>query len=138
MARNHRWNTRSAERLATCDTRLQAVFDRALLLSPHDTTIIEGYRSNERQAELLAEGKTKLGPGRSKHNSNPSRAVDAAPLVNGLIDWKDRELWVGWANFVKGVAAGMAIPLVWGGDWDGDFDSAEHGFWDGPHFELGD
>ena len=136
MGAHHRWSSRSAARLATCDVRLQNIFNKVLLHSPHDTTITEGFRSNDRQQEMLDSGLSKLGPGKSKHNTNPSRAVDAAPLVNGLIDWKDREVWIGWANFVKGIASGMEIPLVWGGDWDGDFDSAEHGFWDGPHFEL--
>lgn len=136
MGKNHYWSASSAEKLATCDTRLQDLMREALLHFPHDMTIIEGHRTNERQAQLLAEGKSKLGPGQSKHNAMPSRAVDAAPIVDGKIDWKNRELWIAWASFIKGLAAARGIPIRWGGDWDGDFDSAEHGFWDGPHFEL--
>ena len=91
--------------------------------------------------ELYNQGKSKLKAGESKHNNTYtgqpwSEAVDMAPLVDGKIDWNDRELWLQFAGFVRGVAATHGYIIRWGGDWDGDFDSAEHGFWDGPHFEI--
>lgn len=140
MGVQHKWGKASLEKLATCDPRLVAIIDDVLLHFPHDVTVIEGARTNERQEELFAEGKSKLRAGQSAHNVTAekplSRAIDVAPLVNGKIDWKDRELWIGFAGFVRGIAAMHGVDLIWGGDWDGDFDSAEHGFWDGPHFEL--
>ena len=138
MAAHHQWSQRSRNRLETCDPRLRKLMNAVLRAFPHDITIIEGHRTNERQEELYAAGKSKLRAGQSKHNLIPSAAVDVAPLVDGKIDWEDRELWIGFAGFVRGAASQLGIPIRWGGDWDSDFDSAEHGFWDGPHFELED
>ncbi len=136
MAEHHKWSKKSLEKLESCDLRLQSIAHDVLMHFPHDVTIIEGYRSNERQNTLYDMGKSKLRAGQSKHNKTPSQAVDMAPIVNGLIDWNDRELWVMFAGFVIGIAAMHGVKLRWGGDWDSDFDSAEHGFWDGPHFEI--
>ncbi|MDJ0686443.1 MAG: M15 family metallopeptidase [Alphaproteobacteria bacterium] len=136
MAAHHTWSDRSRERLATCDPRLISLMNATLKASPLDLVIIEGHRSHERQAELLAAGKSKLGPGRSKHNASPSKAVDVAILRDGKVAWTDRDAWLQFGGLVKGVAATMGLTIRWGGDWDGDFDAAEHGFWDGPHFEL--
>lgn len=133
-----KWSKNSLDQLATIDARLARWLNHLLMVSPVDFTVMEGHRSPERQAQLFEEGKTELKPGHSKHNAYPSRAVDIAPLIDGKIPWKDKHTWLVFCGFALGVAAEMGLKLRWGGDWDGDFDTAEHGFWDGPHFELVD
>jgi len=59
------------------------------------------YRSNEEQAALYAQGRTKPGPivtkalpGQSYHNHKPALAYDVAVLVNGKLDWNTKgEAW---------------------------------------------
>jgi hypothetical protein len=99
-------------------------------------TIIEGHRSDERQAEMLATGMSTLGPGKSKHNRSPSEAVDMAPILSGKIPWEDKESFVMFGGFVMGIAHEMGIKIRWGGDWDSDWNVREHSLFDGPHFEL--
>lgn len=129
----YHYGTKSTFQLATASVDLQRLFNEAI--KHRDISILEGYRSHERQGEMLAEGKSKLGPGESKHNQSPSRAVDAIwyPFVEE--DWDDREKWVEWTSWIKGLAAGMGIDIISGYDWDHDFDLDDQNFNDGPHFE---
>lgn len=139
--------------LLTCETPLQLLFLR--VVKYHDCTIIEGHRSEERQNQLFAEGKTKAMYPDSAHNSLPSRAVDVLPYpINWMFEYDVKaalksgdekrykealhniQRWAVFAGFVMGVAAMMQIPLRWGGDWDGDLDLADQDFDDWPHFEL--
>lgn len=129
----------SAGRLATCDERLIMVMQEAIRTSPVDFTVVCGYRSNEDQAKACAEGKSKLGPGKSKHNSMPSRAVDICPFREGVgLVWNDREAFKDLAHHVLMTADRLGIALRWGGTWTGDADDAPAKFYDAPHFELKD
>jgi hypothetical protein len=117
--------------LDTCDERLQKLFER--VVEKIDCTILEGERGEERQNFLFDSGQSKLQYPNGKHNSSPSLAVDVAPWP---IDWENRERFVLFAGYVLGVANEMDIPLRWGGDWNMDWDTKDHKFFDGPHFEL--
>jgi len=123
----------SQENLGECTTDLQDLLIEAI--KHRDISITCGHRSNEQQAIELAEGTTKLGPGESKHNSMPSRAVDAIPYPTTAEDWENREYWVEWTSWLKGLAAGMGIDIISGYDWDNDYDLDDQSFFDGPHFE---
>lgn len=109
----------------------------------YDVSILEGRRSWARQRELLHQGKSKVGPGESRHNPPTehdtdwlSKAVDVAPYP---IDWKDSKRFVYMAGLVMGVAASMGHTLRWGGNWDMDqVIIDDQGFDDLPHFELVD
>ncbi len=103
------------------------------VIQAYDFTVLEGHRSNERQAELLRLGKSTLGPGESKHNSNPSRAVDIAPYP---VDWSDRERFYLLAGFMFQAAVQFDVAIRWGGDWSRDWDHSDQSFDDLPHFEL--
>jgi len=131
----YHYGAKSTERLAECSSNIQMVFNEAI--KHRDISIFEGYRSNERQQELLDEDppKTKLGPGQSKHNQQPSMAVDAVPYPMVESDWEDREFWVEWTSWLKGFASGLGVTLVSGYDWDNDYDLDDQSFYDGPHFE---
>ena len=126
-----RFGTKSKERLATCDERLQKVFNE--VIKHVDCSVLEGHRGQERQDKLYEEGKTKLKFPMGRHNMAPSNAVDVTPYP---VDWEDRERQTLFAGFVIGIARSMGIKLHWGGDWDMDFRVMDNRFDDFPHFEI--
>lgn len=122
-----------AARLATCHERLRAL---VLYLAEHaPVRVLCGHRSKAEQAIAFATGKSKVQWPSSKHNREPSMAVDILPAP---VDWDDRERMTLYAGFVLGVAAQMGIDIRWGGDWDHDMDVKDNRFDDLCHFELGD
>ena len=127
------FSKRSKSRLATCDERLQEVFNE--VIKHVDCSILEGHRSKERQNKLYDEGRTKVKYPNGRHNSNPSKACDVTPYP---VDWEDRERQTLFAGFVLGVARSMGYTLRWGGDWDMDFQVMDNRFDDFPHFEIRD
>ena len=126
-----KFGRRSKERLATCDPRLQKVFNE--VIKHVDCSVLEGHRGEERQNALFEEGKTKLKFPNGRHNMAPSNAVDVTPYP---VDWKDRERQTLFAGFVLGIARSMGVRLRWGGDWDMDFQVLDNRFDDFPHFEI--
>tara|TARA_R100001594_G_C3886449_1_gene227318 strand:+ start:56 stop:448 length:393 start_codon:yes stop_codon:yes gene_type:complete len=128
-----RYSNKSKERLASCDERLQDVFNEVIKYV--DCSILEGHRSKERQNKLYDENRTKVKYPNGRHNSSPSKAVDVTPYP---VDWEDRERQTLFAGFVLGLARNMGIRLRWGGDWDMDFQVMDNRFDDFPHFEVRD
>jgi peptidoglycan L-alanyl-D-glutamate endopeptidase CwlK len=126
-----RYSKRSKERLATCDEKLQGVFNE--VIKHVDCSILEGHRSKERQNKLYDEGRTKVRYPDGRHNADPSKAVDVTPYP---VNWEDRERQTLFAGFVLGIARGMGLRLRWGGDWDQDFQVMDNRFDDFPHFEI--
>jgi len=98
-------------------------------------SIIEGLRSEKRQDELVAEGKSKTKFG--KHVLG--KAVDIAPYP---IDWQARDDFHLLGGFVLGVASQMGVNVRWGGDWSasslykGKRTTKDNSFDDLVHFEL--
>ena len=127
------FGNRSKQKLETCDPRLQEIFET--VVEKFDCSILEGHRGEERQNLLYEQGQSKLMFPQGKHNTNPSKAVDAAPYP---IDWDNRERFVLFAGYVRGVADSMGYQLRWGGDWDNDWDTKAPRFFDAPHFEIVD
>tara|TARA_R100000458_G_C8271043_1_gene245774 strand:+ start:953 stop:1342 length:390 start_codon:yes stop_codon:yes gene_type:complete len=126
-----KFGRKSKERLATCDEKLQKVFNEVIKYV--DCSVLEGHREKDRQNKLFEEGKTKVKYPNGRHNRYPSSAVDVTPYP---VDWEDRERQTLFAGFVIGVASQMGIKLRWGGDWDMDFQVVDNRFDDFPHFEL--
>jgi len=126
-----KFGRKSKERLSTCDSKLQKVFNE--VIKHVDCSVLEGHREKDRQNKLFEEGKTKVKYPNGRHNRQPSSAVDVTPYP---VDWKDRERQTLFAGFVIGVASQMGINLRWGGDWDQDFQVVDNRFDDFPHFEL--
>lgn len=93
----------------------------------YDIRLVEGLRSQKRQAELLASGTgvTGVGAGRSCHNWG--LAVDSAVFINGKPSWdlKNPLVVKGYKRY--GELAKLA-GLNWGGDWVDPVDL--------PHVEL--
>lgn len=134
------FGVRSREVLSTLHPDLQVLCLN--LISMRDVALIEGHRSSARQQELLDQGKTKVGPGRSKHNLMPSEAVDMLPYPFTEQDWNDRDKFHLFAGYVLAVAdmlrarGAMERRVRWGGDWDRDWEASDNVFDDFPHFEL--
>ena len=128
-----RFGKRSKERLQGVDARLQNVLNE--VVKYFDITVIEGLRSQARQNELVAEGKSKTKFG--KHVDG--KAVDIAPYP---IDWKARDDFHLLGGFVLGVASQMGIKIRWGGDWNasslfkGQRTTKDNNFDDLVHFEI--
>lgn len=120
--------TRSLERLDGAHPDLRKVFIRAAAISDLDFTILEVLRAIERQKQLVAQGASKTM--KSRHlpsQDGKSRAVDAAPLIDGKVSW-DWPLYHRLAKIVKQAAKDVGVPIEWGGDW--------RTFKDGPHWQL--
>ena len=126
-----RFGKRSIEKLSTCDTRLQALFNE--VIKTVDCSVLEGHRGKARQNELYQDGKSKVKFPKGRHNANPSNAVDVVPYP---VDWDDRERFHLFAGFVLGIASQMGISIRWGGDWNQNFEVDDNKFDDFPHFEL--
>lgn len=122
---------KSATKLATCDERLQDLFNE--VIKTFDCTVTEGHRGQEAQHEAFTTGKSKLDWPNGNHNSNPSRAVDVYPFP---VDMNDTRRFYYFAGYVKGVAAALGIKIRWGGDWNKDTQVKDNKFNDLVHFEL--
>lgn len=137
----------SLDRLATCDPRLQEVFQDAIKYV--DFTVLCGERSQEDQEKAFAEGNTKVHFPNSRHNSHPSKAVDAIPCPIEWIDLKGMDkdtvhkarYMIGQALFaglVIGLGASKGYKITWGGDWNRNFIIEAGDDWDRPHFQIED
>jgi hypothetical protein len=116
-----------------------------IVVQEYDISILEGRRSWDRQAELLRQNKTKVGPGESKHNPPKlpdgtedetwlSTAVDVAPYP---IDWKDAKRFIYMAGMIIGIGRSLGFDIRWGGNWDEDqVIIDDQNFDDLPHFEY--
>lgn len=132
------FSRRSLDRLATCHPDIRRVFSE--VVKHWDCTVIEGVRTREQQEEYVRAGKSKTMLSKHLEQSDGfSHAADVAPYP---IDWKDSRGFAYFAGFVKATADRLYAEgkithrLRWGGDWDGDGNVREHGFFDGPHYEL--
>jgi hypothetical protein len=128
-----RLGKRSKQRLEGVDKRLCYLLKE--VCKYFDITVIEGKRSQERQDQLVAEGKSKTKFG--KHVLG--KAVDIAPYP---IDWNARDDFHYLGGFVLAMAANMNLKVRWGGDWNasslykGKRTTKDNRFDDLVHFEL--
>jgi peptidoglycan L-alanyl-D-glutamate endopeptidase CwlK len=122
-----RFGKRSKERLKGVDAKLVNVANELIKLI--DVTVIEGLRSQERQNELVAQGKSKTKFG--KHVQG--KALDLAPYP---IDWKDRERFHYMGGLARGIGHVLGVKVRWGGDWDSDGEIADNSFDDLVHIEI--
>lgn len=114
---------KSLAKLDTCHPDLQQLFHE--VIKTHDCTILCGHRGQQEQEEAFRNAKSKARWGESKHNYQPSCAVDVMPYP---INWADTPGIRALAEAVKLSAHNLNIKIRWGGDFAG--------FFDGPHYEL--
>jgi len=128
----------SDDRLKTCDKRLQSIMYRAIQISKVDFGIAEGHRTVELQKKYFAEGKSKLDgvTNLSKHNEQPSKAVDIYGYLNGKAVY-DTPVMCYLAGVIEASAAELGYNIRWGGNWDNDGEIIkDQTFNDLPHYEL--
>lgn len=135
------YGSTSKARLATCHNDIRRVAERALELSPVDITIVWGWRAEEAQNKMVADGASKTPWPNSKHNNKHngqplSLAVDFAPWVKGAIPWNDTHLFAVIAGCFLAAAKELGIKIRWGGDWDMDGTTTDQTFMDWGHVEL--
>jgi len=118
---NRMFTERDLLRLKGVHPDLVRVMSRARLAT--DFMVIEGLRTAERQAELVARGASQTL--KSRHLTG--HAVDIAPTLHGQPMW-DWPLYHPMAAAVMDAANAESVAIIWGGTWTK--------FRDGPHFEL--
>ena len=135
---NH-YSESSKRNLETCHTVLRILFAHVII--DYNCTIVCGARGEKAQNKAFAEGNSTLKWPNSKHNRQPSWAVDVAPYEASGIDWKyDQALY--FAGYVIGIAdllyrTGVISHRVKSGiDWNKDNDINDTKFKDPLHFEV--
>lgn len=114
---------KSLRRLDGVHPDLVKVVKRAIEITPVDFVVVEGLRTQARQAYLLDAGKTRT----MKSYHLTGHAVDIAPIVDGKVSW-DWKFFHPMADAMKKAAEELHVSLTWGGDWKT--------FPDGPHFQI--
>ena len=126
------FSEKSRAKLATCDPRLQVLFDKVIELV--DITIICGMRDKAAQDAAFSGGFSKVQFPNSRHNKSPSMAVDWAPYP---IDWNDRDRFLYVAGIVYGGAREHGIDNIRSGaDWRRDGRTQGNSFDDLGHTEI--
>lgn len=126
-----KFSTNSKAILATCHPHLQSLCN--LVIVHYDFKVLWGHREERVQNEFYREKRSKKKFPCSKHNFNPSLAVDIAPYP---IDWNDIRRFDILAGRIMECADEISINIRWGGDWDSDDDVNDQTFNDLGHFEL--
>ena len=142
---------RSLDRLSGVDSNLVAVVKRAIEVTKVDFGVIEGFRTIERQQELVDKGVSQTM--KSKHLGG--EAVDLVAYIGPRVSW-ELNLYDDIADAMKQAATELGVAVRWGGawttsnicEWQGTMEQAMNNyidmrrlqnrrpFIDGPHFEL--
>lgn len=125
------FSTRSKRALAAAHPLLQKLF--AEVIKEFDCVVLEGRRGKADQEKAFKGGFSKARFGESAHNYSPAIALDVCPYP---IDWKNEKAFLRLSEVVLRKARELAIPIRWGGDWDGDGDRTDQKLMDLPHYEL--
>lgn len=131
------WGSKSQQVRATLDPRLQRVVDR-ILAEVCDIALIYGFRSEQEQNYLHAQKRSQLRWPQSKHNKQPSLAVDFTTFPVNLKATKLREELAFVAGAAIAIAREEGVKLRWGGDWNRNGDLDDNGFDDYFHLEIDD
>ena len=126
------WDRVSEQRLRTLDPRI--IFSvRKFINDAEDEgiylRITSAYRTNEEQAALYAQGRTK--PGKKVTWVKPGQSLHNHRLAVDVVEMRDRQpVWEN-PNWERIGQLGEAVGLQWGGRWRPER-------LDRPHFERGD
>lgn len=126
---NFKFSQRSENNLKGVNPALVKVIRRALEITPVDFIVIEGLRTQERQKELVATGKSQTM--NSRHLTG--HAVDIIPVNT---TWKVEEFHP-LLKAVKQAADEQGLKLRFGINWKNDPAlPIETKFIDAPHVEI--
>lgn len=132
-----KFSDNSKRKLSEVHGDLQTIFNE--VIKHFDCIVCVGHRGKEDQDKAFAEKKSKLKWPNSKHNSEPSMAIDVMPFP---LDWTDTMRIHYFAGFVLGVADMLRLQgkithsVRWGGDWKMNNLETKNSFPDLNHFEL--
>jgi peptidoglycan L-alanyl-D-glutamate endopeptidase CwlK len=138
-----RFSVTSQQRLDTCHPNLKEICEN--LINQFNFTVVSGHRGEKQQEKLVEKGRSQVHYPNSKHNKDPSLAVDIAPYrhdFGGLVwGWDKpesvkRKYFHFQAGLVMREAHRLGYDIQWGGDWDSDLDFTDQNFHDLPHFAL--
>lgn len=127
------------ERAEGVHTQLQTYLDAVAKLCPWEVVLLEGVRTEARQAALYAQGRT--APGNKVTNAEHASdtphgrgaALDLVPRIDGHTPWQtgqpNHELFMARLGVLGGIAVSMG--LTWGGNWHSlqDYDHVEIAGW---------
>lgn len=142
----YKFGSKSQSRLDTCHKDIQTIINEVIKV--YDCSVIEGQRTLETQQKYFKEGKSQLDGinKKSKHQSNPSMAIDVMPYYKGFNPFTSEngaKAFYYQAGIIMGIASQLkeegkiSHSLRWGGNWDSDMDFFnDSNFFDLPHFEL--
>lgn len=121
---NYRFSRRSENNLIGVNPELVRLARRALEISDVDFGVTEGLRTEERQRQLVAEGKSQTM--NSSHLTGD--AIDVVAYLGPKeISW-EWKYYEQIAAAFRAASAELCIPVEWGGEWKT--------LKDGPHFQL--
>ncbi|QXO64392.1 M15 family metallopeptidase [Morganella morganii] len=124
-----RFSKRSEDNLKGVNSDLVRVIRRALEITPVDFIVIEGLRTQARQKELVAAGKSQTN--NSRHLTG--HAVDIIPVNT---KWQIEE-FKPLLKAVKQAADELGVKLRFGINWKNDPSlPIETRFIDAPHVEI--
>ena len=127
----YKFGNTSTSRILTCHQDIQKLFYH--VIRNYNCSVLCGHRSENEQNAAFADKKSKLKWPQSKHNSDPSTAIDIAPFP---IDWEDHDRFYHFAGYVLANSERLKIKVRWGGDWDSDKEFKDQKFNDLVHWEL--
>ena len=114
---------RSMQKLNTCHSDLKKLIEA--VAEDEKCAVICGFRGRYEQEKAYMAGKSKAKFGQSKHNLQPSHAVDVVPLP---LNWNDIPAFERLGEAVMKKADELSIKIKWGKNFKG--------LTDYPHFEL--
>ncbi len=107
-----KYGSKSLHHLKTLDPRWGKILNEAI--KHFDISILCGYRNEKDQMRAFNSGRSTLMYPLSKHNENPSIAVD---LAIWPIKWEDYNMFFQLAGCIKTIASQQGVKIKWGGDW---------------------
>lgn len=128
---SHKLTKLSLQRLSTCHPDLQRVVLHAA--ETFNFQVQCGHRGKQEQNEAFARRTSKLKWPNSKHNKQPSLAVDLIPLP---VNWNDLKKFREMMDVVKASAAKLGVKVRFGNDFNQNGVIGDDSFIDWPHVEL--
>ena len=126
----------SLQKLNQCDKRLQDIANEAIKI--FNFTIDQGYMDEAFTELMFKQGKSEVHWPNSKHNANPSLAMDIVPYWDGKIVWNDIKKWHFLLGIIWAIASEKGTQIRLGADWNRNFDfiNSQNRFPDLGHVEI--
>lgn len=125
----YKFGKNSSKKLSTADPLLVYIAQKVIGRSSVDFGISEGRRTLETQQSYYNAGKSNCDgiKNKSRHQSNPSTAIDIYAYVDGKANYEDKYMYY-LIGLFDAVAKENDIKLTFGGWWKSLKDS--------PHIQI--